>query len=141
MDLLRFVRLHEGAIVPTRCTPLSAGVDLSALSNCTIPAHGNYLVRTGLSVQVPVGCYGRIAERSGLALRRQIAVGGGVVDPDYTGEIYVILINHSNNDYDITAGDRIAQFICEKVLFPKVTVVDAHDVTVRGNRGLGSSGE
>ena len=78
---LRFARLNPNAVAPTRRTPGSAGLDLSASDPAVVPARGSSLVNTGLAVELPPGCYGRIAPRSGLAVQFQLDVGAGVIDP------------------------------------------------------------
>lgn len=78
-------RLSKDAILPTRGSPLSAGFDLYAAHDAVIPAQGKTLVKTDLSIAVPEGCYGRVAPRSGLALKHHLDVGAGVVDADYVG--------------------------------------------------------
>ena len=78
------------------------------------PAHGKVVVKTGLSLAMPSGCYGRIAPRSGLALKKFIDVGAGVVDADYRGELGIVLFNFSDTDFQINMGDKIAQLIFEK---------------------------
>jgi len=72
------------------------------------------LVDTGIAIGIPRGIYGRLAARSGMASNHGIAVGGGVMDADYTGKIKVILRNHGNTSYEFKAGDHIAQLIVEK---------------------------
>jgi len=72
------------------------------------------LVDTGISIGLPSGTYSRLASRSGMASKHGIAVGGGVIDVDYTGEEKLILGNHGNTSYEFKAGDRIAQLIVEK---------------------------
>ena len=75
------------------------------------------VVATGLRVQLPDGVYGRIAPRSGLAVKHGLDVGAGVVDPDYTGELRVVLFNHdSHNPFIVRPGYRIAQLIFERAL-------------------------
>ena len=69
---------------------------------------------TGLAISFPAGLYARIAPRSGLALKRFIDVGAGVVDGDYCGEVGVVLFNHGDQDFQVKMGDRIAQLILEK---------------------------
>ena len=65
-------------------------------------------------IALPPGCYGRIAPRSGLAIKKFIDVGAGVIDADYRGEVGVILFNFSDSDFMVNMGDRIAQLILEK---------------------------
>jgi dUTP pyrophosphatase len=97
------------------------------------------MISTGLQIQLPEGCYGQIAPRSGLAYCH-IGVGGGVIDEDYRGNIGVILYNHSNVPFKIVRGDRIAQLICIPIQYPRVQEVDVLGTTERGASGFGSTG-
>jgi len=97
-------------------------------------------VEADIRVQVPEGTYGRIAPRSGIALRYSIGVLAGVVDRDYNGNVAVVLINHGRFPYRVHRGDRIAQLICEKIAVPDVREVSALPNTTRGARGFGSTG-
>lgn len=98
-------------------------------------------VKTDIVICVPEGTYGRIAPRSGLAVKNHISIGGGVVDRDYRGNLIVVIFNHSEkNEFKINAGDRIAQLICEKFLSPRIEVVDFLNDTERGTQGFGSTG-
>ncbi|KAG6406417.1 hypothetical protein SASPL_134017 [Salvia splendens] len=137
---LRVKRLSEKAILPSRGSPLSAGYDLSSAVETKVPARGKTLVPTDLSVAVPEGTYARIAPRSGLAWKHSIDVGAGVVDADYRGPVGVILFNHSDADFEVKAGDRIAQLIIEQIVTPEVAEVDDLDSTARGSGGFGSTG-
>jgi dUTP pyrophosphatase len=89
---LKFKRLTENATIPTKGSPLAAGYDLYSASNLIVPAKGKALVPTNLSVAIPIGNYGRIAPRSGLAWKNFIDVGAGVIDADYRGECNDYLI-------------------------------------------------
>ncbi|KAL1534851.1 dUTP diphosphatase [Salvia divinorum] len=137
---LRVKRLSEKAVLPSRGSPLSAGYDLSSAVETKVPARGKALVPTDLSVAVPEGTYARIAPRSGLAWKHSIDVGAGVVDADYRGPVGVILFNHSDDDFEVKAGDRIAQLIIEQIVTPEVAEVDDLDSTARGSGGFGSTG-
>ena len=138
--VLRVQRLNNNAALPKRGTEGAAGYDLCAAQSCTIPAGGKGLVKTGISVQFPTGLYARIAPRSGLALKKFIDVGAGVVDADYRGEVGVVLFNHGDQDFEVKMGDRIAQLILEKISTPAVEEVSGLDETVRGSGGFGSTG-
>lgn len=81
-----------------------------------------------------------VAPRSGLTWKHSIDVGAGVIDADYRGPVGVILFNHSDTEFEIKAGDRIAQLIIEKIVTPQVTEVDDLDFTIRGAGGFGSTG-
>jgi len=105
-----------------------------------IVARGKALVDTQLSIAVPVGTYGRVAPRSGLASKHMIDTGAGVIDADYRGPVFVLLFNHSEKDFQVEEGDRIAQLIIERISNPEVFEVDDLDETLRGSGGFGSTG-
>lgn len=136
---LKYVRLNELAKPPFKGSPKAAGYDLHASSPATIPPRDRATVNTGLIISVPSGTYGRIAPRSGLATH-SIDVGAGVVDADYRGQLKILLVNHSNEPFQVKVGDRIAQLICEKIVYPELLEVQTLDVTDRGSAGFGSSG-
>lgn len=128
--VLKYVRTTPAAYAPVKGSARSAGFDLKSIDDCIIPARDRNIVNTGLKIQVPKGCYGRIAPRSGLAINNFIDVGGlqiyftaGVVDEDYRGIVKIVLFNHSENDFIIKRGDRIAQLICERIFYPEVQEV------------------
>eukprot|EP00249_Psilotum_nudum_P030423 c43025_g1_i1 orf=305-913(-) len=133
-------RLCESATLPVRGSLLAAGYDLASAFGSVVPARGKELVKTGLSISIPEGTYGRIAPRSGLALKHSIDVGAGVIDADYRGPVDVILFNHSDQDFVINAGDRVAQLILEKIVTPEVVEVEDLAATQRGDGGFGSTG-
>ena len=91
-------------------------------------------------MSIPLGCYGRIAPRSGLALKKFIDIGAGVIDADYRGEIGVILFNFSDTDFAVNMGDKIAQIVFEKIKTPKIKEVKSLEGTERGDDGFGSTG-
>ena len=137
---LSYTLLVPTAKAPFRGSALAAGYDLFSSENFIIRAHDRGVVSTGLAVAVPIGTYGRIAPRSGLALKNGIDVGGGVIDPDYRGELKVVLFNHSDDDFSGTAGVRVAQLICERFCMPKLLPCICLDETERGENGFGSTG-
>ena len=101
---------------------------------------GRALVGTGIALSIPDGLYGRVAPRSGLAVKHCINVGAGVIDPDYTGEVKVVLFNHGTEDFEIKKGDRIAQLILEKCETPMIKEIGLLEETLRGDGGFGSTG-
>lgn len=129
------------AILPSRATPMSVGYDLSASEDRIVAKHGWLLIPTDIIVCIPYGHYGRIAPRSGLTLKFGIDVGAGVIDPDYRGSVGVILFNHSDKDFVIQRGDKIAQLILEKVSMPDVIEIKKVEETVRNDKGFGSTGK
>uniref|UniRef100_T1JQT1 Deoxyuridine 5'-triphosphate nucleotidohydrolase n=1 Tax=Tetranychus urticae TaxID=32264 RepID=T1JQT1_TETUR len=141
-DRLKFKKLDPLAMTPTRTSPLSAGMDLYSIEDVIIPSNGKQLIKTGLQIQTPSRCYGRIAPRSGMAWNHFLDVGAGVVDPDYTGEVKVLIFNHGKEGYGVKRGDRIAQLICEMIVHPEIEEVKEHMELEngRGEEGFGSSG-
>lgn len=139
--MLRVQRLSENATVPTRGSPMAAGADLYSAERVVVPARGQKIVKTDITIICPDGTYGRVAPRSGLAAKNSIDVGAGVIDADYRGNVGVILFNHSDTDFEVAIGDRIAQLILEKIVVPIIAEVDSTDETARGANGFGSTGK
>eukprot|EP00551_Chaetoceros_affinis_P017182 CAMPEP_0203715006 /NCGR_PEP_ID=MMETSP0091-20130426/71375_1 /ASSEMBLY_ACC=CAM_ASM_001089 /TAXON_ID=426623 /ORGANISM="Chaetoceros affinis, Strain CCMP159" /LENGTH=329 /DNA_ID=CAMNT_0050593091 /DNA_START=164 /DNA_END=1153 /DNA_ORIENTATION=- len=137
---LEVKRLSENAILPTRGSPLSAGYDLSSAEATTIKAGGRGIVKTDLSIACPPGTYARIAPRSGLAVKKFIDVGAGVVDADYRGPVGVVLFNFGAEDFVVEKGDRVAQLILEQVSMVDAVEVKELSETKRGSGGFGSTG-
>lgn len=125
---------------PTRGSEFAAGYDLYSAEDKVIPARGRTVVKTGIKIAVPAGTYGRVAPRSGLAVKHGIDTGAGVIDADYRGEVGVVLFNLSDVDFEVKTHDRVAQLVLEQIVMPEVAVVQALDETVRGAGGYGSTG-
>ncbi|CAH2095279.1 unnamed protein product [Euphydryas editha] len=138
--LLKFTRLTENAFPPVKGSERAAGFDLKSAYDYTVPAKGKELVKTDLQIELPSGCYGRVAPRSGLAVKNFIDVGAGVIDEDYRGNVGVVLFNHSDQDFVVKKGDRIAQLICEVIYHPEIIEVDSLTETKRADDGFGSTG-
>ncbi|RYP89633.1 hypothetical protein DL770_004280 [Monosporascus sp. CRB-9-2] len=133
-------KLSEKARLPTRGSAFAAGYDLYAAKATTVPARGKALVDTDISIAVPAGTYGRIAPRSGLAAKNFIDTGAGVIDADYRGPVKVLLFNHSDADFAVAEGDRVAQLVVERIYTPEVVEVAELEESVRGAGGFGSTG-
>ena len=95
-DVVTVKRVNVNAKLPVRGTSGAAGYDLFAAQSAVVPEHGKCLVKTSLAMAIPAGCYGRIAPRSGLAWKKFIDIGAGVIDADYRGEVGAILFNFSD---------------------------------------------
>lgn len=134
-------KLHDDSHVPSRNSAGDAGYDLYAIGHDVIKAGERQLVSTGISISIPRGYYGRVAPRSGLALRDGIDVLAGVIDAGYRGEVGVILMNFGDKNFAFRKGDRIAQLIIEKCHEVEWQEVDELNGTARGDGGFGSSGE
>lgn len=133
-------RLHSDAIIPLRAHAEDAGADLYAVEEVTIQPHQRQLVKTGWIMEIPVGMYGRVAPRSGLALKKGIDTLAGVIDSNYRGEVGIVLINLSDEPVTIKKGDRAAQLILEKIDLATFTEVDEVTTTSRKG-GYGTTGD
>jgi len=130
--------------LPRYETELSAGMDVRSFiqSPIILKPLERKLVNTGLYAQLEKGYEIQVRPRSGLALKKGITVlnSPGTIDADYRGEIGVILINLSNDDFIINSGDRIAQLVVSKHEQPNLEQTDSLDSTLRGEKGFGSTG-
>ena len=130
--------------LPRYETELSAGMDVRSFieSPIILKPFERRLVNTGLYAQLEKGYEIQVRPRSGLALKKGITVlnSPGTIDADYRGEIGVILINLSNDDFRINSGDRIAQLVVSKHEQPNLEQTDSLDSTPRGEKGFGSTG-
>ena len=130
--------------LPEYATTQSAGVDLRANIDepIVLKPLERRLIPTGIYIGLPVGYEAQVRPRSGLALKHGISVCNtpGTVDSDYTGEIGVILINLSNEDFVVNDGERIAQMVIAKHEHAEWDVVDVLDKTERGDGGYGHTG-
>ena len=121
--VLKVQRLTEQAIIPMSAHEDDARYDLYAATPVSIPPWSKALIPTDLAIQGPPGTYGRIADRSGLALKHSPHVLGGVVDRSYCGNVKVILYNGSSMLYEVQQGAKISQFegassvVCAKCNF------------------------
>jgi len=123
--------------MPTKGSRMAARHDIYAIEEILIPPQGQRLVETGIAVGLLVDTYAYLAPRSGLASKKGIDLGGGVIDPDYIGEVKVIMINHSNNDCHMMEGESIAQIIIEKIDMSDTMEADKLDDTIQGEKGFG----
>ena len=134
----------EGLALPEYATALSAGVDLLAAvsSDITIKPGERSLVPTGLAIELPPGFEAQIRPRSGLAIKNGVTVlnSPGTIDADYRGEISVILINHSLEDFTISRGQRIAQMVVAPVSHVSWAKTENLSESARGENGFGSTG-
>ena len=139
------LRADSNNQLPCYMTTHSAGLDLYAeLSEDIVLSPGERaLIPTGIALELPDGYEVQIRPRSGLALRHGITLvnSPGTIDPDYRGEISVIVINHGNEQFRISSGDRIAQMIFSR--FVRATFIEVSELgtTIRGEGGFGHTGK
>ena len=140
MPTLNFKRLDPRATLPTRGSAASAGLDIYSIEDITIEAKQRVLARTGLAVAVPLGFYGRVAPRSGLAVKNGLDVLAGVIDSDYRGELCCALLNTGDEAVNLPQGSRLCQLIVEQIITPTPAWVEELEETARGAGGFGSTG-
>ena len=143
--MINYKKLHEGAHEPKRGSICAAGYDLYAIIDGdteTIAPGKNLMIRTGVAVEIPDGCFGAIFARSGLASKQGLRPSTcvSVIDPDYTGEIYVSLYNDSGDARVVRNGDRIAQMVIIPFVADEFHEVQKLKETERGDGGFGSTG-
>jgi dUTP pyrophosphatase len=141
---LRFLKLHPAAKLPAYAhgPDEDSGLDLCAVEAVTVPARKWAAVPTGLSVEIPSGYEGQVRPRSGLAARHGIALlnAPGTIDPGYRGELRVLLINHSEEDFRIEPGERIAQLVIGAYARVECRWAENLADSRRGGGGFGSTG-
>lgn len=135
---------NSGNPLPAYETELSAGMDIRAMLSEPVLLRPleRALISTGLFIELPAGYEAQIRPRSGLAAKKGITVLNtpGTIDADYRGEIKVILVNLSNDDYKIEHGDRIAQMIISRHERARLKPVSELGKTTRGQGGFGHTG-
>ena len=144
MTDLQVRMLHPAAVPPARTRPGDAGYDLRCVEPFALAPGERAVVATGVAVALPDGHAGLVVPRSGLAARHGLSVvnGPGLIDPNYRGEIRVVLVNLGEERFEAQAGDRIAQLLIVPFAAPAVSVVEAlpDGGDDRGAAGFGSSG-
>lgn len=140
--MIHVSRQSKRATLPTRGSIHAAGWDLFASEETVVPANGKAIVPTGIVIAIPLGHYGRVAPRSGLAWTKHVNIGAGVIDADYRGVIGVVIFNHSKEDLILKHKDRIAQLIIEKINTDILVEVplDTLHATDRNQGSFGSTG-
>ena len=144
---IKIQKLYEDAEVPTYGSALSAGMDLYAHLGehemLLIKPHETIKVGTGIAVEPPVGYFGAVFARSGLATKQGLRPANcvGVCDWDYRGEYIVALHNDSEEEREVRNGDRIAQLVFLPYITGEIKVVDKLSDTERGDGGFGSTGK
>lgn len=136
--------LTENAKIPTQGSEYAAGYDLYTTEKYELKPGERKAFKTGISLAIPKGLYGRVAPRSGLAVKHGIDVLAGVIDSDYRGEILVALINFGQEPVSLPIvkdgkETPIAQIIFEKYTNHTFTAVDSLETTIRGEGGFGST--
>ena len=138
---MKIKQLINSSIIPTRGTEESIGYDVynDLQQTITIPPNDIAIIPTGIAITLPTGCYAKIAPQSSLTIKQKLTTLAGVIDPDYCGEIKIVLHNYGKEPQLIEPSTRIAQMIMEQAATPKVEIVDEISKTERDNKGFGST--
>jgi dUTP pyrophosphatase len=152
---IKICKIREGAKLPTRAHELDAGMDIYYCPNAAeklystedyhVPPKESRLLSTGIKVDVPYGHMLEIKNKSGIASKRQLLVGACVIDPGYSGEVFVNLHNIGYSTQVIEPGDKIAQAVLIPIVHCGVEEVEAAEFSTlystRGSGGFGSTGD
>lgn len=144
MIKVKIKKLHSKAIIPKYMTEHAAGMDLCTVVEkpVSLQPGERTLLPTGLAMEIPPGYEGQVRPRSGLALKKGIALvnSPGTIDADYRGEIGIIVINHGHEPVEFHPGDRIAQLIIAPVTQADLVEVEDLNDSDRSSGGFGHTG-
>ena len=136
---VKIKRIHPDAKLPIHATEHSAGCDFYSIEDVEIGSGETVIVKTGIALELPIGYYLRIEDRSGLAIKG-IHKMAGIIDTDYRGEVGIVLHNSTKKPYKIEKHDRIAQGILTPVSQSDFEEVGELGETARGEGGFHSTG-
>ena len=132
----------DGVDIPSYATLYSSGLDLQAniTQSIILQPLERVIIPTGISIELPIGYEAQVRPRSGLAAKYGITAHFGTIDSDYRGEIGVILINMSKDEFEVKTLMRIAQLVIAKYEYADLRVVESLNGTTRASNGFGSTG-
>lgn len=141
-----FYKTHSDAVLPERNhkDPVTgdSGYDVTAVEDTLIPAKGAAVVPVGLKLAyLPPGFWIRIESRSGLQFKHGLQAFNGIIDNQYRGDMGIRILNHSDNDYTVKKGDRVAQLVLYPLVAFDTSFAEQIHETERGEKGFGSSGK
>ena len=142
MKKLKIKLINKDAVVPKKATEHSSGYDLCACEEYLLEKKSYALIPTGIIIELEKGMEAQVRPRSGLAIKYGITVLNtpGTIDADYRGEIKVALINHSDTDFQIEMGMRIAQLVFASIIDVELSESETVNSTTRDAGGFGSTG-
>lgn len=141
MPVLKFEKTHPDAKLPSKNHESDTGYDVYSIEDKTIPARGSSVINVGFKfADIPEGYWIKVESRSGLGFKHGISAHPGIIDNGYRGDAGVKLYNHTDTDYQVKIGDRIAQFAIYFNIHMHVEWGTAQE-TSRGDKGFGSSGK
>jgi dUTP pyrophosphatase len=137
---IKVKKLKENAVIPGYAHPGDAAMDICSAEDCVIASGKRRLVMTGIAMALPEGYFASIRDKSGLAYKKGITTLGGVIEYTYRGEYGVVVLNTGDEDFEIKAGDKIAQVVIAPVATAEIEEVEELSETVRGDGAWGSTG-
>ena len=139
--ILKFKKTDESAVLPSKNHKDDTGLDVTCVEDKVIPAKGSAVIEVGLKfAYIEPGYWVRIEGRSGLGFKHGILPHPGIIDSGYRGSAGIKLYNLTDKDYEVKAGDRIAQFVVYNNHYVKVIEGEIEN-SLRGEKGFGSSGK
>lgn len=141
-----FYKTHPDAILPERnykdTLTGDSGYDVTAVEETVIPARGAVVVPVGLKLAyIPPGFWIRIESRSGLQFKHGLQAFNGIIDSSYRGDMGIRMLNHSDSNYTVKKGDRVAQLVLYPLIALESDFAEQIQETERGEKGFGSSGK
>lgn len=137
---LRIQKLREDAHIPTYAHVDDAGMDIRTPERVVVPAGERVIIPTGLAFELPPQTVGLVWDKSGLAARYGITTLSGVLDAGYRGELKIVALNTSRDDYTFESGDKVTQLLIQPIVHPEIEETDALGESDRGTGGFGSTG-
>lgn len=140
MIKIKIQKIEDGAVVPSYARAGDAGLNLYSAEDLVLKGGERQAIKTGIKMEIPDGYVGLIWDRSGMAFNDGIKTMAGVVDSGYRGEVKVVLMNLSKEDFEIKKGYKIAQMIIQKFESAEIEITENLSGSERGNGGFGSTG-
>ena len=137
---VRFKKLNEKAVMPTKAHATDAGFDLYASEAVTIPANGRAIIPTDIAMEIPQGYFGMAVGRSGNTIKRGLVGQTGIIDSGYRNGIGIMAFNFTSEDIAIAQGERAGQIVLVPILECKLELADELGSSERGEGGYGSTG-
>jgi dUTP pyrophosphatase len=137
---VRFKKLNEKAVMPTKAHATDAGFDLYASEAVTIPANGRAIIPTDIAMEIPQGYFGMAVGRSGNTIKRGLVGQTGIIDSGYRNGIGIMAFNFTSEDIAIAQGERAGQIVLMPILECELEQADSLNGSERGEGGYGSTG-
>lgn len=138
---IKVKRLNPEAKLPSYSHPGDAGMDIYALEETTLMPGNRAQIRTGISMELPIGFVALVWDKSGLSHKHGLKTLGGVIDAGYRGEYMIGMINLGSEPYTFEKGEKVAQILIQKIEHPSLLEVDELNDSSRGDQGFGSTGK